>query len=71
MALEPDIVRATVAAIDAAFAGLRPPGDARLLHPQCMDDGDVMDFHGTPDRRRLSADSGIAGSSAFGLAGRI
>lgn len=54
MALDPDIVRTTVAAIDAAFAGLRPPGDARLLHPQCMDDGDVMDFYGAPDRRRLS-----------------
>lgn len=35
--------------IDAAFDGLAPPDDDRLLHPQCMDDGDIADFYGQPD----------------------
>ena len=42
------------AAIDAAFAGVQPPGDEQLLHPQCMDDGDIADFYGGPDVRALS-----------------
>lgn len=54
MALDPDTVRTAIAEIEAAFAGLSPPGDARLLHPRCMDDGDVADFLGALDRRRLS-----------------
>lgn len=36
-------------AIDAAFGGLAPPDDDALLHPQCMDDGDIADFYGRPD----------------------
>lgn len=35
--------------IDAAFGGLVPPADDQLLHPQCMDDGDIADFYGRPD----------------------
>ena len=41
-------------AIDAAFAGVPPPGDDQLLHPHCMDDGDIADFYGGPDVRALS-----------------
>ena len=35
--------------IDFAFGGLAPPGDDRLLHPNCMDDGDIADFYGRSD----------------------
>ena len=35
--------------IDAAFSGLVPPPDDRLLHPKCMDDGDIADFYGRPN----------------------
>jgi hypothetical protein len=43
-----------VAGIEAAFAGLSPPGDDALLHPQCRDDNDIAEFYGGPDRRDLS-----------------
>jgi hypothetical protein len=49
MVLDPNTVRKTIVEIEAAFSGLNPPGDARLLHPQCMDDGDVVDFYGPLD----------------------
>ncbi len=32
--------------INTAFAGLEPPADDKLLHPECMDDVDVLDFYG-------------------------
>ena len=40
--------------ISAAFAGLAPPGDGALLHPQCMDDVDVVDFYGALQRADLT-----------------
>ncbi|MDH3738602.1 MAG: hypothetical protein OER92_05360, partial [Alphaproteobacteria bacterium] len=40
--------------INAAFAGLAPPGDDKLLHPECMDDVDVLDFYGGLKREDLS-----------------
>ena len=63
MPLDPGAVRAAIADIDAAFDGLEPPGDERLLHPQCMDDGDVVEFYGAVDRRDLT-DAIIIGSYA-------
>ncbi len=48
MPIEPNKRDAARRAIDAAFAGLTPPGDARLLHPRCMDDGDIAGFYGSP-----------------------
>lgn len=54
MALDPGVIQATIEEIEAAFSGLSPPGDAQLLHPQCMDDGDIADFFGELDRRQLS-----------------
>lgn len=56
MALNSDIVRTTVQEIEAAFSGLSPPGDEELLHPQCMDDGDIVDFYGAPDVAGLADD---------------
>lgn len=53
MALDPQAVEAAVAAIEQAFAGLTVPGDDALLHPQCMDDGDIAEFYGAPDWREL------------------
>ena len=44
MVLDPDVIRTTIVEIEEAFSGLCPPGDAKLLHPQCMDDGDIADF---------------------------
>ncbi len=32
--------------IENAFADVQHPGDHRLLHAQCMDDGDIADFYG-------------------------
>ncbi len=64
MVLDPDIIRTTVAEIELAFSGLSPPGDARLLHPQCMDDGDIVDFYGALDRRQLTDDSIISNYAA-------
>ena len=40
-------------AIEMAFAGTPCPGDGGLLHPQCMDDGDVKDFYGRTDWRSV------------------
>jgi len=57
MELDPDVIQTTIVEIETAFSGLSPPGDARLLHPQCMDDGDIVDFYGVLDRRRLSDDT--------------
>ena len=57
MVLDPDIIRTAIAEIEAAFSGLNPPDDARLLHPQCMDDGDIMDFYGALDRWQLTDDT--------------
>lgn len=56
MALDPDAVDRAVAAIEAAFAGLAPPGDAALLHPRCMDDNDIAEFYGAPDWRDLAGE---------------
>lgn len=53
MTLDPQAVEAAVAAIEQAFAGLTPPGDDALLHPQCRDDGDIAEFYGAPDWRAL------------------
>lgn len=55
---EPD-VRATISAIEAAFAGLEPPGDDYLLHPQCTDDVDIVDFYGEPTWDDLSDETMI------------
>ncbi len=64
MVLDPDMIRTTVAEIEAGFSGLSPPGDAGLLHPQCMDDGDIVDFYGAPDRRQLTDDMIISNYAA-------
>ncbi|WP_282154235.1 DUF6714 family protein [Ruegeria atlantica] len=32
--------------IIAAFDGLDPPADGELLHPECMDDVDILEFYG-------------------------
>ena len=54
MSLDPNAIRAAIVEIETAFAGLAPPGDEKLLHPRCMDDGDVAEFYGAPDRHALS-----------------
>lgn len=40
--------------IDLAFGGVVPPDDGQLLHPRCIDDGDIADFYGQPDIHTLS-----------------
>jgi hypothetical protein len=64
MALDSEVVRTTIAEIERAFAGLRPPGDERLLHPQCMDDGDIVDFYHAPDWRHLNDDAIVSNYAA-------
>ena len=64
MVLDPDFIQTTIAEIEAAFSGLNPPSDERLLHPQCMDDGDIVDFYGQLDRQRISDDTIIRNYAA-------
>jgi hypothetical protein len=64
MALDPDAIRTATREIESAFGGLAPPGDDKLLHPRCMDDGDVADFYGAPDWRELSDETIIRGYAA-------
>ena len=64
MVLNPTVIQATIVEIEDAFSGLDPPGDAQLLHPQCMDDGDIADFYGELDRRQLSDDTIIGNSGS-------
>ncbi len=51
--------------IETAFSSTTPPGDARLRHPQCRDDGDIVDFYGARDRRDLSDDDIIGNYAAL------
>jgi hypothetical protein len=39
--------------IEVAFAEASPPGDDKLLHPQCMDAEDIKDFYGTASWRGI------------------
>lgn len=64
MMLDPDVIQATIVEIEIAFSGLNPPGDEKLLHPQCMDDGDISDFYGELDRRQLTDDTIIGNYAA-------
>lgn len=60
-----------IAQIEVAFSDLTPPAHGAVLHPQCMDDGDILDFYGGPDWRALSGDMIIgnyAASSFFSAA---
>jgi len=52
-------VQAAITEIETAFAGLEPPGDDGLLHPQCMDDVDIVDFYGEPTWGDLSDETMI------------
>ena len=42
-----------LAALDA-FAGVERPANADLLHPQCMDDGDLLELYEVGDWREMS-----------------
>lgn len=44
------------ARIRAAFTDKTPPADDELLHPDCMDDGDVQEFYGGVDWRDMTDD---------------
>lgn len=46
-------VEIAISNIEAAFAGLEPPGDDHLLHPEAMDDVDVLEFYGAPEWQSL------------------
>ena len=53
MPMDPNEIQAAIEAIETAFAGLTLPSDDKLLHPQCMDDGDIKDFYGGPKASAL------------------
>ena len=40
--------------IDEAFEGLEPPEDNELLHPDCMDDVDILEFYGGRRRQDMT-----------------
>ena len=46
MSLDASTIQSVIAEIDQAFAGMEPPGDDKLLHPNCMDDVDMLEFYG-------------------------
>ncbi len=51
--------------ITAAFAGLEPPADDKLLHPECMDDVDILDFYGGLRREDMSDEKIVYNYAAF------
>lgn len=64
MPMNSETIKAAIQEIETAFAGLTPPDDHALLHPQCMDDGDIKDFYGGPDAWSLSDDMIIGNYAA-------
>ncbi len=63
MSLDASTIHSLIAGIDRAFARMEPPGDDKLLHPDCMDDVDVLEFYG-PVRREDMTDAIIVNSYA-------
>lgn len=65
MAQDNDITAASIAQqIHTEFGDLEPPGDDALLHPDCMDDGDIVDFYGNPRWQDLSSEKIVANYAA-------
>ena len=56
MTLDTHTIRTAIDRIEAAFASVPAPDDTQLLHPQCRDDGDIVDFYGLRDRNQLTDD---------------
>ena len=54
MPIDDSALRALIGTIDEAFADLDPPGDDKLLHPDCMDDVDVLEFYGSIRREDMT-----------------
>lgn len=54
MSLDVPTIQTIIAEIDQAFAGMEPPGDDKLLHPDCMDDVDVLEFYGSVKRENMT-----------------
>lgn len=52
-------------AVGAAFAGLAPPGDDALLHPDCRDDNDIADFYGPLRREDVTRELLVANYAAL------
>ena len=46
--------RDPLATLQAAFAQAQRPVNAKLLHPDCRDDGDIAEYYGCPDWESLS-----------------
>ncbi|WP_299987134.1 DUF6714 family protein [uncultured Ruegeria sp.] len=44
--METKTTKALITLINTAFDGLDPPLDDELLHPDCMDDVDILEFYG-------------------------
>ena len=47
-------MKSLVEEINEAFAGLEPPGDDKILHPDCMDDVDILEFYGGVRREDMT-----------------
>lgn len=54
VSLDASTIQPIFADIDQAFAGIEPPGDDKLLHPDCMDDVDVLEFYGLVRRENMT-----------------
>jgi hypothetical protein len=46
-----------IEAIQSAFEGNEMPSDDELLHPECMDDVDVLEFYGGVRWQDMSDDN--------------
>ena len=54
LSLDASIIQSLIADIDQAFMDMEPPGDDNQLHPDRMDDVDVLEFCGSVRREDMT-----------------
>ncbi len=64
MSIDSKRVENVAGLIEAAFAPVAHPGDDRLLHPDCRDDMDIVDFYGGIHWRDVASDVVISAYAA-------
>lgn len=55
---------ALIAQIETAFGGLQMPADDELLHPDCRDDVDILEFYGGIKWQEMTDDMVVYGYAA-------
>lgn len=67
MACDRDEFDRVIDRIETAFADVSHPGDDALLHPDCMDDGDVAAYYGSIAWRDIPARTIARESASLGF----